>query len=266
MTTRTMLSASSPAAIALLLIGTTSAAQERGPAAAVGSTTVLTTCTSSFDDVADDSTFCPAINQVSSLGIMPGCGEAGGDPYFCPGEYVMREDMAVYLEKLYRGASYTPGTPTTDPFNDVTKTYLLAGWMTVLSCDGVTAGCGGGNYCPNGFVSRWEMSVFLSRVIAGRLGEAIPTYGYAQGQWFNCTSQAQEGRPASVSLFSDVPWSDGGCPFIHYIYAKGVTSGCGTNPLIFCPGSKVPRDQMAAFVYSSYNTIGSAPWPPTPCL
>ena len=266
MTTRTMLSGSRLAAIALLLVGSSAAAQKRGPSAAVGSATALTTCTSSFDDVADDSTFCPAINQVSSLGIMPGCGEAGGDPYFCPGEYVMREDLAVWLEKLYRSASYTPGTPATDPFNDVTKTYLLAGWMQVVSCAGFTSGCGGGNFCPYDFISRWQTAVVLSKAVANRLGETIPSYGYAQGQWFNCTSQSHDGHPASVSLFSDVPWSDDSCPFIHYVYAKGITGGCGTSPLSFCPSSKVPRDQMADLVSSSYTTIGSAPWPPTPCL
>jgi hypothetical protein len=39
---------------------------------------------------------------------------------------------------------------------------VFAPWVNELVRRGVTAGCGGGNYCPNDPVTRAQMSVFLA--------------------------------------------------------------------------------------------------------
>lgn len=52
----------------------------------------LTTATCVFVDT--DGDFQPPIYNACTAGLISGC---GGDR-FCPGEYVMREDMAIYLE------------------------------------------------------------------------------------------------------------------------------------------------------------------------
>ena len=36
-------------------------------------------------------------------------------------------------------------------------------WVEQLSVLGITAGCGGGNYCPNSPNTRGQMAVFLVR-------------------------------------------------------------------------------------------------------
>ncbi|MFZ5818265.1 MAG: S-layer homology domain-containing protein [Chloroflexota bacterium] len=38
---------------------------------------------------------------------------------------------------------------------------FAAAYIEQLHADGVTDGCGGGNYCPAAFITRAEMAVFL---------------------------------------------------------------------------------------------------------
>jgi hypothetical protein len=48
-------------------------------------------------------------------------------------------------------------------FADVPCPSLFADWIEQLAAEGVTAGCGGGNYCPNAPQTRAQMAVFLTR-------------------------------------------------------------------------------------------------------
>ena len=91
-------------------------------------------------------------------GITGGCG--GGN--YCPGNPVRRDQMAVFLLKAEHGASYVP--PGCDGgFADVPCPSNFADWIEQLAAEGVTAGCGGGNYCPLNAVSRGQMAVFLTK-------------------------------------------------------------------------------------------------------
>ena len=44
--------------------------------------------------------------------------------------------------------------------------YWAALWIEELVHDGVTAGCGGGGFCPDAPVSRAQMGVFLVKTFA----------------------------------------------------------------------------------------------------
>ena len=64
-------------------------------------------------------------------------------------------------------------------------------------------------------------------------------------------------------VFADVLPSD---PFVSYIdtvYTDGITSGCGTSPLIYCPQNSVTRAQMAVFILKAVH--GSA-YTPSGCV
>ncbi|MBI5293965.1 MAG: S-layer homology domain-containing protein [Chloroflexi bacterium] len=37
----------------------------------------------------------------------------------------------------------------------------FAPWIGALAAEGITGGCGGGNFCPKGTVTRAQMAVFL---------------------------------------------------------------------------------------------------------
>ena len=88
------------------------------------------------------------------------------------------------------------------------------------------------------------MAVFLSVGMAGS-GVAVPSSGTIPGVGsYNCT-------PGGNSLFGDVQPTDGTCKYSHYIYAKGVTAGCGGGN--YCPSSNVTRGQMAVFLVKAFN-------------
>ncbi|MBL8063024.1 MAG: S-layer homology domain-containing protein, partial [Anaerolineales bacterium] len=48
-------------------------------------------------------------------------------------------------------------------FNDVPADYWAAAWIKQFAAEGITGGCGGGNYCPEGSLTRDQMAVFLQR-------------------------------------------------------------------------------------------------------
>jgi len=51
-----------------------------------------------------------------------------------------------------------------------------------------------------------------------------------------------------ISLFADVPLGYWAYNYIAAIYNAGITKGCSTNPLEYCPEDSVTRGQMAAFI------------------
>ncbi len=53
------------------------------------------------------------------------------------------------------------------PFADVTCTTPYDAWIEQFARDGVTGGCGGGNYCPGTAVTRDQMAVFVERAMRG---------------------------------------------------------------------------------------------------
>jgi hypothetical protein len=127
-----------------------------------GSTYVPPLCIGIFPDVECMPTPAFAVNWIEQLfneAITGGCG--GGN--YCPGNSVTRAQMAVFLLKAEHGSSYTPPA-CTGLFLDVecTPTPAFAvNWIEQLFNEGVTGGCGGGNYCPSNPVSRGQMAVFL---------------------------------------------------------------------------------------------------------
>ncbi|MGD9252696.1 MAG: S-layer homology domain-containing protein [Holophagae bacterium] len=58
--------------------------------------------------------------------------------------------------------SPAPGTAT---FGDVPTGHPFFRFVEALADSGITAGCGGGNYCPDAPVTRGQMAVFLSSAL-----------------------------------------------------------------------------------------------------
>jgi hypothetical protein len=65
-----------------------------------------------------------------------------------------------------------------------------------------------------------------------------------------------------VHIFADVPTHYWAWRYIESLYNRGVTSGCNSLPLIFCPTTTVTRDQMAVFLLRAKH--GSDYVPPAP--
>lgn len=110
-------------------------------------------------------------------------------------------------------------------FLDVAPTSGFRPFIEKLVRNKVTAGCGGGNYCPSNGVTRAQMSVFL---LVSKEG---PSYS---------PSEPFEG------IFGDVPATNGFARWIEELSRRGITSGCGGGN--YCPSSSVTRAQMAVFL------------------
>jgi hypothetical protein len=114
-----------------------------------------------FADVPLGHQFAAWIEQLFDLGITSGCGT--NPARYCPETSVTRGQMAVFLLKAKHGSGYTPPAPTQQTFGDVPLNHQFAAWIYQLAAEGITGGCGGGNYCPGSPVTRGQMAVFLVR-------------------------------------------------------------------------------------------------------
>ena len=130
------------------------------------------------------------------------------------------------------------GLPATaaahDGFSDVADGGTHSDAIHTLDHDGVFAGtlCGndGDMFCPGEPLTRAHMAVWLVRVLDGA-------------------------DPAAVTetRFSDVDGSHPQAALIERFAALGVTYGCATGPLRYCPDDNVTRAQMAAFLVRAFD-------------
>jgi ELWxxDGT repeat protein len=110
-----------------------------------------------FQDVPADYWAAPWIEKLANEGLAGGCSVS--PPLFCPNNSLTRAEMAVLLV----GARHEVPPPATGTvFADVPAGYWAAPWIEKLAADGITGGCGGGNFCPTQPVTRAEMAVFLA--------------------------------------------------------------------------------------------------------
>ncbi len=121
-------------------------------------------CAGVFADVPCPSPFADWIEHLLGEGITGGC-----DPtHSCPSSLVTRAQMAVFMLKAKYGPGFVPPA-CNEVFPDVPCTSPFAAWIERLFHEGITAGCGGANYCPNGFSTRGQMAVFLVKTFGLRI-------------------------------------------------------------------------------------------------
>jgi hypothetical protein len=181
-----------------------------------------------FLDVPPANTFHNYVNTVARNGVTAGCG--GGN--YCGLASVTRAQMAVFLLKAEHGSAFVPPS-CTGLFLDVAcPDGFAVDWIEQLSLEAITGGCGGGNYCPANPVRRDQMAVFL---LKASLGSAyVPP-------------------PATGTIFADVPTTAFAADWIEDLYNRGITGGCLTNPLRYCPTNTNNRQQMAVFITKTFN-------------
>jgi hypothetical protein len=130
--------------------------------AKLGSAYAPPDCTGTvFTDVpCTGSPFDPWIEDLSGRGITGGCAPG----LYCPDDPVTRSQMAVFLLKTEESSAYLPPDCTGTVFTDVPCTGgAFDPWIEDLAGRGITGGCGGGFYCPNGSTTRGQMAVFLTK-------------------------------------------------------------------------------------------------------
>jgi len=183
----------------------------------------------SFFDVSGNYWAWKWIEGFYRQGITTGCGI--NPRTYCPDREVTRAEMAVFLLRAKHSASFTPPA-TGNIFADVPVSgkEWMQPWINQFYVERVTTGCYANplRYCPERNVTRAEMAVFLLRAKYGA------TYT----------------PPPATGVFADVPFSgkEWMQPWIEQLYREGITTGCASNPLQYCPERNVTRAEMAVFV------------------
>ncbi len=212
----------------------------------------------SFTDVPTSQLFYRAIESVLHAGITTGCTATT----YCPGDQVTRAQMSLFLARGVAGggaAIPTSGALGANAYNcvaggvslfsDVLPTDIFCRSVHYLASQNVTAGCSPTQYCPAPSVTRLEMSAFVARaVVAPGGGAAVPlSYGPdpVTGFSYSCDPNTPN------THFDDVPVSNAFCKHAHFLWAKGIISGCGATS--YCPNGPVTRDQMAKFLANGFG-------------
>jgi hypothetical protein len=179
-----------------------------------------------FADVPPGSPYFGHVEFLAQAEISAGCA-AGA---FCPDAAATREQAAVFLERAKRASNWAP-PPAVGLFADVAATRPFAPHIEALYADGITDGCDGARYCPDAPLTRAQAAAMLLRARCG--ASYVPATPAAQ-------------------TFADVPPAHVFYAHIGKLHELGVTAGCATGPLRFCPDDAATRAQLAAMIERGY--------------
>jgi len=177
-----------------------------------------------FLDVPESQQFNQFVNILVRNEITVGVG--GGN--YGVNAPTLRQQMAVFLLKARHGICYVPPA-CTGVFGDVPCPSTFVNWIEQLAAEGITGGCGGGNYCPTTPVRRDQMAVFLLKAEHG--SSYVP--------------------PTCSGDFLDVPCPSTFANWIEQLAAENITGGCGGGN--YCPLSNNTRGQMAVFITKTFH-------------
>ncbi|MCK6682857.1 MAG: S-layer homology domain-containing protein [Thermoanaerobaculia bacterium] len=98
-----------------------------------------------------------AINPIPAL--TNGCSAVPLN--YCPDQPTTRGEMAIFITRAaFGGTQYLAPSPV---FGDVPAGHPYRGYIEKIYLEGVTSGCGGGNFCPDRAITRAEMAIFIVR-------------------------------------------------------------------------------------------------------
>ncbi|MXY77469.1 MAG: hypothetical protein F4Y40_10395 [Acidimicrobiia bacterium] len=162
-----------------------------------------------------------ALEALAGRGILDGTECADG---ICPNEPIKRWTIAVWLVRAIDGRE--PPAVSTSRFADVDTDEWWLPYVERLAELRITLGCAlqPPRFCPDGPVTRGEMASFLVRAL-----------------------DLEDAQPAG---FGDTGGNDHRAA-IDALWAAGITAGCQTNPLLYCPAQAVTRAEMATFLARS---------------
>ena len=90
--------------------------------------------------------------------------------------------------------------------------------------------CGARKFCPGDPLKRWAAAVWIVRAVDG-----------------------EDPFPVKESRFADVDDDEWWMPYVERLADLGITVGCGTNPLLYCPDQNVTRARMASFLVRAFR-------------
>ncbi|MFP4513899.1 MAG: S-layer homology domain-containing protein [Acidimicrobiales bacterium] len=153
-----------------------------------------------------DADFVDAINALANAGIVQGTSATE----FSPQDNIRRSQMALFIDRFQGEIDfpYSDGFTGDDLFPDI-DTLDSEARLAVngIGSVGITQGDAAGNYVPNGFVSRQQMSAFIVRHLvengfelpgADVTGVIIETTGFSAGD------AVEEGDEYVISTGDDI--------------------------------------------------------------
>lgn len=175
--------------------------------------------TAAFSDVDSGSTHEPAIAALAEMGVFKDT--ECGDGLFCPADPIERWVMAVWLIRVLGGEVTKTGTSR---FADVNANEWWSPHAEELANREITSGCKTGplRYCPHKSVTRAQMATFF-----------VHAFDLPEASAAGFTDTAGNTHAANIDALA----------------ASGITMGCKTDPLRFCPTKHVTRAQMAALLH-----------------
>jgi hypothetical protein len=93
---------------------------------------------------------------------------------------------------------------------------------------------------------------------------ALTVGGSAGANWTNYAVQFLQRGTSPAQVFDDVPLSNPFADYVNLMRTYGITDGCATNPLRYCPTDLVNRAQMAVFITRSVLNTDNFTFPATP--
>ena len=185
-----------------------------------------------YGDFCSGALFSLEGNNTSGWNITP----LGDTPYSIS-TFGEDENGELYLADYGTGKIYQLQYTT---FADVPVAHIFHRYIEGFYNAGITAGCSDSPkmYCPDNSVTRGEMAVFIERA----MGNFSPT-------------------PSPSGMFTDISGGDPFKPFIEELYNAGITSGCSTSPLRYCPSLPITRAQMAVFIERALGNFSPTPSP-----
>ena len=183
----------------------------------------------------DGSVHEPGLNALAARGYLARteCGDLGlPRPSICPRQPLKRWELAVWLGRALSDGD--PGATATGRFADVDAGQWWASHVERFADLGITVGCAQEplRYCPDRPVTRAAMATFLSRAFG--LRGAAPA-GFAD---------------TAGSVHEDA---------IDALAAAGITAGCESEPLRFCPSRPVTRAEMATLLARALGLVPAGP-------
>lgn len=186
------------------------------------------TAVAGYSDLGGTGPHREGIEALAELGVLEGTDCAPGE--FCPGEELERWVMAVWLVRVLDGED---PVSSANRFTDVDGDDWWAPYVERLAVLGVTTGCDTSplRYCPNESVTRAQMATFLTR-----------GFGLEPGAPFGFVDTEGNTHAAGIDALA----------------AAGITAGCATGPIRYCPQASVTRAQMATFLTRAITRTGVA--------
>jgi SpoIID/LytB domain protein len=167
---------------------------------------------------------------ISEVGITKGCGPA----LYCPAGTVPRWQMALFLTRLHTASNFDLPSGTSQGFSDLdgaSAEAIMA--INQLKQLGITKGTSATTYTPHFDVPRWQMALFITRLLAAD-GVPLPD-GSPQG--FTDIGHLSAEARTSVNQLKQL----------------GITTLNGQ----YQPELPMTRDLMASFMARSLEAVGA---------